>query len=389
MSLCKAYGVKAYAAVNTRIRDTEIDRALALVEQLYLSGVDAVIAADLGLCSVIRERFPDLELHASTQLTPVFKSDADALADLGFSRMVSPRELSYGELCELCRESPIEIEAFIHGAHCVSLSGQCLDVLGLRRTERNRGESPSPAACHISGDREGYLLSLADMCCAADIPALIASGVRSLKVEGRQKDENYVYGVGKLYRTLLDERRSATPDEIEAAARLFERGFTDGYLRRDYRNMCGVRSADAGRDKPFRSLMKRAWLDARLELYADRPAKLTLKAQSGAEVTFTGSVPGDATGDALTKERARSSLSKLGGTTYELRSFEYETDGRSWLSAAELNGMRRSAVEQLLSQCRREERAEGAKAVVGDADSFRTEEPKAAVTAQERNGSFA
>lgn len=132
------------------------------------------------------------------------------------------------------------------------------------------------------------------MCCAADIPALIASGVRSLKVEGRQKDENYVYGVGKLYRTLLDERRSATPDEIEAAARLFERGFTDGYLRRDYRNMCGVRSADAGRDKPFRSLMKRAWLDARLELYADRPAKLTLKAQSGAEVTFTGSVPGDA-----------------------------------------------------------------------------------------------
>lgn len=74
---------------------------------------------------------------------------------------------------------------------------------------------------------------------------------------------------------------------------------------------CAVRTP--GRDKPFRSLMKRAWLDARLELYADRPAKLTLKAQSGAEVTFTGSVPGDATGDALTKERARSSLSKLGG----------------------------------------------------------------------------
>ena len=385
VSLCRAYGVKAYAAVNTRIRDTEIERALALVEQLYLSGVDAVIAADLGLCSVIRERFPDLELHASTQLTPVFKSDADALADLGFSRMVSPRELSYGELCELCRESPIEIEAFIHGAHCVSLSGQCLMSSAIGGRSANRGECAQPCRLpYKSGGREGYLLSLADMCCAADIPALIASGVRSLKVEGRQKDENYVYGVGKLYRTLLDERRSATPDEIEAAARLFERGFTDGYLRRDYRNMCGVRSADAGRDKPFRSLMKRAWLDARLELYADRPAKLTLKAQYGAEVTFTGSVPGDATGDALTKERARSSLSKLGGTPYELRTFEYETDGRSWLSAAELNGMRRSAVEQLLSQCRREERAEGAKAVVGDADSFRADEPKAAVTAQER-----
>lgn len=360
IALCRAYGVKAYAAVNTRIRDTETDEAIALVSMLYRAGVDAVIAADIGLTSRIREVFPDLELHASTQLTPVFRSDATALASLGFSRMVSPRELSYKELERLARTSPIEIEAFVHGAHCVSLSGQCLMSSLIGGRSANRGECAQPCRLpYKCGGREGYLLSLADMCYAADIPAIIASGVRSLKVEGRQKDENYVYGVGKIYRTLLDERRSATADEIAEMAMLFERGFTDGYLRRSFGGMCGVRRPDAVREKPFGGLKKKVPVSARLELYSDRPAKLTVTAPSASATAQSDSAPGIATGSPITEDRARAAVAKLGQTPFELRDFEFDTDGETWIAASELNDLRRRCAEEIMNVCKRTEKPGG------------------------------
>ena len=213
LRLCRTYGVKAYAAVNTRIRDVELERALELVSLLYFEGTDAVICADPGLALGIRARFPEMQLHASTQLTPEFLPDARALEELGFSRMVAPRELSLGDLRTLCENSPIEIEAFVHGAHCVSLSGQCLMSSMIGGRSANRGECAQP--CRLPwklGGREGYLLSLADMCYAPDIPGIISSGVRSLKIEGRQKNADYVYGVCRIYRRLLDERRCATED---------------------------------------------------------------------------------------------------------------------------------------------------------------------------------
>lgn len=354
IALCRAYGVKAYAAVNTRIRDTEMDEAVALVSMLYRAGVDAVIAADLGLASHIREEFPDLELHASTQLTPVFHSDATSLASLGFSRMVSPRELSYNELALLCRTSPIEIEAFVHGAHCVSLSGQCLMSSLIGGRSANRGECAQPCRLpYKCSGREGYLLSLADMCYAADIPAVIASGVRSLKIEGRQKDENYVYGVGKIYRALLDERRSATADEIAEMAMLFERGFTDGYLRRSFGGMCGIRRPDAVRERPFDGLKKKVPVSARLELYSDRPAKLTVTAPCASATAQSDSAPGIAAGSPITEERAKASVAKLGQTPFELRDFEFDTDGETWIAASELNDLRRRCAEGIMNSCRR------------------------------------
>ena len=124
IALCRAHGVKSYITVNTRLRDGEIAPLLDTVSILNGAGADALIIADLGAAARIREMFPDLPLHASTQLSGVSAADAAALRDLGFSRMVCPRELSAGQIADLCAKSPLEIEMFIHGAHCVSFSGQ-------------------------------------------------------------------------------------------------------------------------------------------------------------------------------------------------------------------------------------------------------------------------
>ena len=351
LRLCRAYGVKAYAAVNTRLRDSELSEAMRLVDLLAAKGADALIVADLGLCAVIRREYGDaIELHASTQLTPVSSYDARALAELGFSRMVAPRELTLGQLSALCENSPIEIEAFIHGAHCVSLSGQCLMSSLIGGRSANRGECAQPCRMGYGcGKESGALLSLCDMCYAPDVPALISTGVRSLKVEGRQKDAAYVFGVGRVYRRLLDECRAASPDEIEELALLFERGFTDGYLRGDLSDMRGVRREDAPTNDVFPGLSRRVPASAVLTLRAGEAPALEMTAGALAASVSLGDPAPEAGVEALSRERAEKQIARLGGTPFELTSFEFITDGVSWLPASSLNELRRRAVDALLS----------------------------------------
>ena len=355
LRLCRAFGVRAYAAVNTRLRDSELIEALRLVDTLASEGVDALIVADLGLCEAIRRELGDIELHASTQLTPVSSYDARALSELGFSRMVAPRELTLGQLGELCEKSPIEIEAFVHGAHCVSLSGQCLMSSLIGGRSANRGECAQP--CRMAyglGKKSGALLSLSDMCYAPDIPALISTGVRSLKVEGRQKDAAYVYGVGRIYRRLLDGRRAANAGEIEELARLFERGFTDGYLRGDFSAMRGTRRDDAPANEAFAGLRRRLPLSASLTLRVGEAPRLEVSAPGLAAAASLDEAATVAVGEALTADRARRQIARLGATPFELADFEFTTDSRSWLGAAELNELRRRAIDALTAPASRD-----------------------------------
>lgn len=353
LALCRTFGVKAYCAVNTKIRDGELERAMELIGFLRNAGTDAIICADLGLASLIRERFPDVELHASTQLTPTFLSDAHLLKDLGFSRMVAPREISGGELRSLCENSPIEIEAFIHGAHCVSLSGQCLMSSMIGGRSANRGECAQPCRLpYKRGSKGGYLLSLADMCYAPDIPGIIESGAASLKIEGRQKNADYVYGVCKVYRRLLDEGRSATPDEIEYMASLFQRGFTDGYFRRSYGKMTGVRREDATVEKVFGSLTKTVPVSATLTAFTGEKARLELAFCDSAHRSVTVSSEDEVLGadiSPLTEERARASVSKLGYFHMELRDFRFISDGKGRMSLSQINDMRRRCATALIT----------------------------------------
>ena len=238
-------GAKLYLTLNTLVYDREMRDWLATAEAAYLAGVDALIVADLGGAMALRRTFPDLPLHASTQMSGHNLAAAHRLAALGFERMVLARELSAKNIAEFCKNSPIEAEVFVHGALCVCHSGQCLfsSIVGGR--SGNRGECAQPCRLPYSTPLgKGYPLSLKDLSLAAHLPSLIDAGVASLKIEGRMKAPEYVATVTSVWRTLLDERRAATERELRYLADVFSRsGFTDAYYTESIsRKMLGVRT---------------------------------------------------------------------------------------------------------------------------------------------------
>ncbi len=238
---CHENGVRVYVTVNTAILDREMGEAVKYTDFLYGIGADALIISDLGLARAIKGRYKGMELHASTQASGHNALCAKEFYDLGFSRMVCARELSYKDTVELVNSSPIEIEQFVHGAICVSQSGQCLLSAVMGGRSGNRGACAQPCRMKYNGR---YPISIKDMCLASHITELIESGVASLKIEGRMKSPAYVYEVTKAYRTLLNERRNATEGELSALASVFSRsGFTDGYYTEKINSeMLGVRT---------------------------------------------------------------------------------------------------------------------------------------------------
>jgi collagenase-like PrtC family protease len=239
--LCHENGVRAYVTLNTLLTDRLLPRALETVEFLYTAGVDALIVADLGLARIIRENFPDFELHGSTQMSGHNTDAARFLKKEGFSRMVCARELDRDNLSYLCQNSPLEIELFVHGAICACHSGQCLMSSMIGDRSGNRGECAQPCRLPYNG---AYPISFKDLSLARHVKEILNLGVSSLKIEGRMKGANYVYTVTRIWRTLLDEKRNATEKEMERLAGIFSRsGFTDGYFVKELNTkMLGVRT---------------------------------------------------------------------------------------------------------------------------------------------------
>ncbi|MGM9680143.1 MAG: U32 family peptidase [Eubacteriales bacterium] len=232
-------GVRVYVTLNTTVLDRGMREAMELADFLYHTGVDALIVSDLGLASEIHRIFPDFPLHGSTQCSGHNADAAKFLQKQGFSLMVCARECRKEDIRKLIQNSPIPIEVFVHGALCVSASGQCLMSSFIGGRSGNRGECAQPCRMPYQG---GYPLSLKDNCLAGHITELIDMGVASLKIEGRMKSPEYVGGVTAVYRRLLDERRNATDGEIARLAALFSRdGFTDGYFTGRHEQMNGIR----------------------------------------------------------------------------------------------------------------------------------------------------
>lgn len=304
---CHEKGIKVYVTVNTAVLDKELSEAIKYTDFLYSIGTDALILSDLGLARVIKGRYKGMELHASTQASGHNADCAKAFSELGFERMVCARELSYKEITELCEASPIEIEQFVHGAICVSQSGQCLLSAVMGGRSGNRGVCAQPCRMKYNGS---YPISMKDMCLASHITELIDSGVASLKIEGRMKSPAYVYEVTRAYRTLLDEGRNATEKELKALASVFSRsGFTDGYYTGNInREMLGVRTeSDVSATqksfsafKPIERSMPRIFTEERTapteEFSPPRKAKLSGKKQKPI-YTARFSSPGQITGE--------------------------------------------------------------------------------------------
>ncbi len=350
------HGKRAYMTLNTALTTRELGEAIEYAAELYALGVDALITADLGLMAELRRALPDLELHASTQASLHSGEGADLLArELGVSRVVLARELSLDNIRYAVRHSDAEIEIFLHGALCVSHSGQCLLSSLIGGRSGNRGECAQPCRLPYNGT---YPLSLRDLCLAESIPELIASGVSSLKIEGRMKSPSYVFGVTSVYRRLLDEGRAATAEEVSLLARIFSRGgFTDGYLRGEHtRPMTGIRSE---RDKQeSRAQGERSFapipvpIDGECKISRGEPCRLTLSLR-GKSVTVTGEIPSEAKTSPLDADAVRARLCRLGGTPFVGRDLRVSCGEGLNLSPSQLNELRRRAVAALLSEGKR------------------------------------
>lgn len=205
---------KLYLTVNTLLKDRELENELYdYLKPLYEAGLDAVIVQDPGVLKFVKENFPGLHIHASTQMTITGKMSASLLEEMGCSRIVTARELSLKEIEDIRKNTSLEIESFIHGALCYCYSGQCLmsSLFGGRSGNRGRCAQPCrlPYGVYengkkINSEKNQFALSPKDMCTIEILPEVIHAGVTSLKIEGRMKRPEYTAGVVRIYRKYLD-----------------------------------------------------------------------------------------------------------------------------------------------------------------------------------------
>ena len=239
--------VNVYVTLNTLIKDSEMKKALEIMYTLDELGTDAIIVQDMGLLSLAREMVPTVPIHASTQMTIHNTEGIKLLKEMGVKRIVLARELSLEEISKIKAETGCEIEAFVHGALCICYSGQCLMSSMIGGRSGNRGYCAQPCRKQYRLLKDGkeiktegsYLLSPKDLNTSAMIPELIEAGIDSFKIEGRMKRPEYVAGVVRIYRRLIDRfiedpgSYSVTEEEATELEQLFNREFTTGYFEGD------------------------------------------------------------------------------------------------------------------------------------------------------------
>ena len=234
--------VKIYIAVNTLYKNNELPHVLAFATQMHKEGASAFILQDPGLAYIIKNKFPQMEIHASTQMTVHSTEGVHFMERMGFSRVVLSRELSLAEIAEINVATNIECEVFIHGALCISYSGQCLmsSLIGGRSGNRGKCAQICRTKYDLISDgkttQKGYLLSPKDMMTLELLRDIAATGISSLKIEGRMKSPEYVYLVTKTYRQHLDQicNGGAYPppkETLQNLLQIFNRGgsFSTGY----------------------------------------------------------------------------------------------------------------------------------------------------------------
>ncbi len=352
---CHARGVKVYVAVNTTIWPGELETAAEAIRIAAGAGADALIVQDLAVARLARETAPGIALHGSTQMSVHSLAGAVKLAQMGFSRVVLARELSMAEIEKITQKAPIETEVFVHGALCVSVSGQCYMSAFLGGRSGNRGSCAGPCRLPFAADGSGSAhLSLKDLSAVAELPRLSEAGVASAKIEGRLRGPEYVAAaVTACRKSLCGEKY----DE-KVLQNVFSRsGFTNGYIegKIDGR-MFGVRTAaDAAASRAvmpsirelYRREMPRVPVDFTV-LFDPEGVKLTARDRNGNfAAAYSESEPAPA--EKPQEEAIRRALSKTGGTPFEMGRLALEgTPG--FLPGSEWNEMRRSALEMLLKK---------------------------------------
>lgn len=356
---CHRSGVRVYPAVNTLLADAEFSALDELLLVLAEIGADGVIVQDLGVAAYIAKRVPTLPLHASTQMTIHSPAGIRYAHEAGFRRAVAARELSQTQLQAVCTEAArcgIEVEMFVHGAHCMSVSGQCWLSAAMGGRSANRGCCAQPCRLpfHAPGaPAEACALSLKDMSLTEHLQTLAEMGVQSLKIEGRMKRPEYVAAAVTACRRALD----GLPADTETLKAVFSRsGFTDGYFTGRRRAMFGTRTREdvtaaqgvlGTLRQSYQSPRKCAVLHAHYILQPDTPATLTVSDDAGYSVTVTGDIPQIAQTRPTDLSALQRQFEKLGDTVYSPGTVTAELGEGLMLPASALNAMRRDAVVQM------------------------------------------
>ncbi len=353
---CHIRGVKVYQVLNTLVSDAELDNALEQVRLACEAGVDALIVQDLGLASVIR-KCSDIPLHASTQMSVGTLEGIKLLHSLGFKRAVLPRELSFSEIEYIAKNSPIELECFVHGALCMCVSGQCLlsAVLGSRSGNRGLCAQPCRLPFSSKGDGECHL-SLKDLSLVDELTKLRDIGITSFKIEGRMKRAEYVACAVTACRQALQNELSP---EIENSLRsVFSRsGFTKGHFegRRD-REMFGTRRKEdvvsassvlKGLEKLYEKEPAVVPVKFSFTMKSGQNAVLTASARGFEAQTVSQKMPEVAIKKALDSESATAQIQKCGGTPFFAEKIETDIEQGLTLPLSEINSMRRACLDEL------------------------------------------
>lgn len=242
INICHLYGVKLYVTLNTLIYEMEIESFLKEVEFLYKHNIDAIILQDIGMMDLLRKKFPNLELHASTNMHIHNLEGVKLLESLNIKRVVLARETDFEVLKTIKEQTNIDLEIFIHGALCISYSGQCLMSSLIGGRSGNQGMCAQ--CCRMKyriNNKDGYYLSTKDLNTLDNLESLLKLNVKSLKIEGRAKSKEYVYMVTKLYRQAIDNyynngKVTYNKEELLKLKTIFNRNFTKGFMFKEVNN---------------------------------------------------------------------------------------------------------------------------------------------------------
>ncbi len=356
---CHLNGVAVHLACNTLIRDEERDGVRDLIKYACELGIDAVIVQDTGIISLIRKWAPELPVHGSTQLSVHTRKGVEALYKAGLTRVVLSRELSKTEIEEIAKDCPVELEVFVHGALCMSVSGQCYFSAMLGSRSGNRGSCAQPCRLPFSvRGGSGHDLSLRDISLIPELRELQEMGIASAKIEGRMKRPEYVAAAVAACRQSLDEGFVSEELYNKLTAVFSRSGFTDGYYKgRLGPKMFGVRSkenVDAADKSVFgfiHGLYKKERshipVDFSLEIRENKSSSLTASDDSGNRAECVGDIPERAVNRSLDKELCEKSIGKTGGTPYFMRSLRCGLDPGLTLPAAQLKRMRAECLDEI------------------------------------------
>ena len=354
---CHVRGVAVHLTLNTLVSDRETGEVCALIRHAATCGVDAFIVQDLQVVQLCRQIAPDVPIHGSTQMTVHSLPGVLLCAAWGMKRVVLSRELGRDEIHYICKNSPIEIEVFAHGALCMCYSGQCYLSAAIGGRSGNRGKCAQPCRQSYGFGRweNKFPLSLKDNCLVSYLKELENMGVASLKLEGRMKRPEYVAAVTGVYRKALNTG-AVTRDMMQTLTAAFNRqGFTDGYYSgRTGQGMFGIRE-DRYDDAKWLQQARQSYETAENSLVpvtfgAEITAGgsyLTVTDPEGRSCRVSGPRPEVARTTPLTEEALSERLSKTGGTPYLCAGVQADIDEGLTLSAAAINALRRDALSQL------------------------------------------